>query len=107
MAKREGPSRPVAVKEVLTGLLRPGDWQVLEQRRLIRQAWERAVPASVAAQSRLVDLRRRELWVEAGSNPVLQELMFLKPRILEEMEKALGPGLILDLRFAIGEGFGP
>ncbi len=96
--------RPLAVKDVLQGLLRPGDWQLLEQRRRIREVWERVVPPSLLAHSQLVDLRRRELWVGVSASPWVQELQFLKPRILAQMAKELGSGVVVDVRFTIGRG---
>ena len=106
MAKRQYLKRPAPVKDVLQGLLKPGDWQALEQRRLVRRVWEAVLPASLLAHTRLVDLRRRELWVEVSASPWVQELQFLKPRILAELANALGPGVIREVRFRLGEGLG-
>lgn len=103
MSKRKS-TRPVAVGQVLDGILRPGDLQVLELRQKVRAAWEQAVPAALLHKSRLVDLKRRELWVEAGSSALVQELQFHKPKILQALEKALGPGIIKDVRFQVGGG---
>ncbi|MEW6387291.1 MAG: DUF721 domain-containing protein [Thermodesulfobacteriota bacterium] len=105
MAKRESLSRPVAVKEVLQGVIKPGDWQGLEQRQRIRAVWEAVLPKSLLSQTRLVDLRRKELWVEVSASPWMQELQFLKPTILQELEKVLGAGVVRDLRFQVAEGF--
>jgi hypothetical protein len=104
MAKQRKSGRPVVVRQVLEGLLKPGDWQVLEMRQKVRVAWEQAVPAALREQARLVDLKRRELWVEAGSSALVQELHFLKPKILEALEKILGKGVIQDVRFKVGGG---
>ncbi len=105
MAKRQVSGRPVAVKEVLKGFLNPGDWDALEKRRQIRRVWEAVVPAQLLPQTRLVDLRYKELWIEVSASPLSQELQFLKPKILQELEKALGPGVVRDLRFMVGDGF--
>ncbi len=102
MAKREALDRPVPLKKVLEGLIKPGDWQALKQRQRIRAVWERVVPASLLSQTRLVDVRRKELWVAVSASPWVQELQFLKPKILKELESALGPGVIKELRFSIG-----
>lgn len=101
MAKRQGPPRPVAVREVLDDLLKPGDWHILEQRRLVREVWDRVIPANLKAHAALVDLKRRELWVAAAAAPFLQELLFLKPRLLSEFDKVLGPGVIREVRFTL------
>jgi hypothetical protein len=103
MSKRKS-ERPVAVRQVLEGILRPGDWQTLEIRQRVRTAWEKAVPGTLREQARLVDLKRHELWVEAGSSALVQELQFLKPKILEVMEKVLGAGVIKEVRFKVSGG---
>jgi predicted nucleic acid-binding Zn ribbon protein len=105
MAKRQFLKRPAPLTEVLQGLIKPADWDVLQQRRQIRQVWEAVVPPSLLAQTRLVDLRRKELWVEVSASPWVQELQFLKPKILLELENAVGAGVVKDLRFRLGEGF--
>jgi hypothetical protein len=105
MAKRRSPSRPVPVKEVLQEILSPGERDALELRQQIRRVWEAVVPPGLLSHSRLVDLRRQELWVEVSASPWGQELQFLKPKILAALDRALGPGKVKDLRVRVGEGF--
>jgi predicted nucleic acid-binding Zn ribbon protein len=104
MSKRKNLERPVAVGEVLGGLIRPGDWQALEVRQRVRAVWEQTVPRRLREQCRLQDLKRQELWVEAGSSALVQELQFLRPKILAALEKALGAGVIKEVRFQVGAG---
>jgi hypothetical protein len=104
MAKRTFTPRPVAVKKVLQDLLNPGDWQSLQQRRQIREVWEQVVPAPLRAQTRLLEVRRQELWVEVSASPWGQELQFLKPQILHRLLEVLGPGIIRDVRSRVGKG---
>ncbi len=103
MVKRSSLSRPVAVKDVLQDLLSPGDRDALELRQRIRQVWDETVPAALREQARLVDLRRRELWVEVRDHLWGQELQFLRAAILEELAGALGPWKVKDLRIRVGE----
>jgi hypothetical protein len=103
MAKRSSLPRPVAVKEVLQELLGPGDRDALELRQRIRQVWDDTVPAALREQARLVDLRRRELWVEVRDHLWGQELQFLRSAILEELARVLGPGKINGLRIRVGD----
>jgi len=103
MAKRTGPTRPVSVQEILSDLLKPGDWQGLAQRRLIREVWERVVPVPLRARATLLDLKRRELLVKVSPGPWMQELQFLRPRLLQEWDKALGPGVVREVRFTPGD----
>ena len=103
MAKRPSLPRPVAVKDVLQELLNPGDRDALELRQRVRQVWEETVPAALLEQTRLVDLRRKELWVEVRDHLWGQELQFLRTAILEELARVLGPGKVKDLRIRVGE----
>jgi len=102
MAKRPKLPRPVPVKEVVQGILSPGDRDDLELRQHIRRVWEAVVPNSLLSDARLLDLRRKELWVEVSSSPFSQELQFLKPKILAALDQALGPGKVKDLRVRVG-----
>lgn len=104
MAKRQSLPKPVAVREVLKGLMKPLDWDNLELRSRIRQVWEAAVPPAMLPHTRLLQVRRGELWVEVSAAVWGQELQFLRSGILGELAKALGPGVIQDLRFRIGSG---
>jgi hypothetical protein len=76
----------------------------MELRQRVRAAWEQAAPAALREQARLVDLKRQDLWVEVSSSAWMQELQFLKPRILEALEKFLGPGVIREVRGKVGPG---
>lgn len=103
MAKRPSLPRPLPVKEVVQKILSPGDRDSLTLRQHIRRVWEQAVPAALLSHTRLVDLRRKELWIEVSASPYSQELQFLKPKILAALEKALGPGKVKDLRVRVGK----
>ncbi len=103
MSKRPAMPRPLPVKDVLQGLLTPGDREALAQRQTIRRVWETVVPRALLAQTRLLEVRRKELWVEVAASPLSQELQFLKPRILQALDQSLGPGRITDVRVRLGE----
>jgi hypothetical protein len=103
MAKRVHLPRPVPVREVVQGVLAPGDRAGLELRQKIRQVWEAVVPAALLSQSRLVDLRRKELWVEVSASAWSQELQFLKPKILAALDRVLGSGTVKDLRVRVAD----
>ncbi len=105
MSKRPRLPRPVTLKDVLQGLIKPGDWRDLELRTRIREAWEAALPPALLSHTRLTDLRRKELWVEVSSSPWVQELQFLKPSLLKKLEYLLGQGVVVNLRFQVGSGF--
>jgi hypothetical protein len=104
MAKRPSLPRPVAVKDVLRTVLPPAEQAGLELRQQIRRVWEAVVSAELAGETRLVDVRRKELWVEVSAGAYGQELQFLKPKILAALDRALGPGKVKDLRIRVGGG---
>ena len=104
MAKRPHLPRPVPVKEVVRSILTPGNRDSLEMRQQIRRVWEAVAPAALLSHARLIDLRRKELWVEVDASPWAQELQFLKPKILAALDRALGPGKVKDLRVRVGKG---
>ena len=104
MAKRPRLPRPVPVQEVVRGILSPGDRDGLELRQQIRRVWEAVASPELAGHARLVDLRRKELWVEVDASPWGQELQFLQPKILAALERVLGPGKVKDLRVRVGKG---
>jgi hypothetical protein len=103
MAKRPTLPRPVPVRDVVQRILSPGDRDALALRQHIRRVWEKVVPAALLPHARLVDLRRKELWIEVSASPYSQELQFLKPKILAALEKTLGPGKVKDLRVRVGK----
>ncbi|MBW1952903.1 MAG: DUF721 domain-containing protein [Deltaproteobacteria bacterium] len=102
MSKRIKLPRPVSVSEVLKKVLKPADLLVTQQRAQIRAAWERIISDQLRAQTRLVDYQRKVLWVEVQSSLWMQELQFLKSKILADLNEILGPGVVNDLRFRIG-----
>ena len=106
MAKRPRLPRPLPVKKVLSDLLKPGDWHELELRQRLREAWDAVLPETLRPHTRLFDYRRQVLWVEASSNAWMQELQFLKPKLLVHLEQILGLHVINDLRIKVGPDWG-
>ncbi|MHB8068591.1 MAG: DciA family protein [Desulfobaccales bacterium] len=104
MAKRQPLARPLPIGDILLGLMKPLDWESLAQRSRIRQVWEAVVPPEILPHTLLLELRRRELWVEVSAAAWGQELQFLGPGILAALERALGPGVIRNLRIRVGQG---
>jgi predicted nucleic acid-binding Zn ribbon protein len=104
MAKRPRIPRPLPVKQIIQEILSPGERDALELRQTIRRVWEAVVPAPLLAHARLVELRRKELWVEVDGSAWSQELQFLKPRILQALARTLGPEKVSDLRLRVGGG---
>ncbi|MFP3868581.1 MAG: DUF721 domain-containing protein [Desulfobacteraceae bacterium] len=102
MSRKTKLPRPVPLGEVLKKILKPADLRATGQRAQIRWAWERVVGDQLRSQTRLVNYQRKVLWIEVRSSLWMQELQFLKPQILADLQELLGPGVVKDLRFTIG-----
>lgn len=101
MSRRRPSAGPVAVREILNSVLKPAEWRQLELQADLRHAWEQSVSPVLLAQTRLVAYRRKTLIIEVASHALLQELHFLKPRILADMQLLLGPQVLRDLQFRL------
>lgn len=101
MSKRRPSAGPTRVKDILGHWLKPADWRQLELQATLREAWEKSVSPAVVAHTRLVEFKRKVLIVEVATHAWLQELHFLKPKILADMQQLLGPKLLKDLRFRL------
>ena len=101
MAKRPNLPAPAPIREILNKLLKPGDLRQLELHARLRQVWEQSISPSLSQQTQLVDFNRKTLYVEVAANPWMQELHFLKPRILAAMQRELGENAIKDIKFRL------
>ena len=102
MTKRPNLRAPAPIQEILTKILKPGDLRQLELEARLRQIWEESVSPEVRQNTQLVDFSRKTLYVAVASNPWVQELHFLKPRILAAMQRELGEQVIRDIKFRMG-----
>lgn len=74
----------------------------LESQRIAR-AWDNAVGARIAAQTRPDQIRRDVLFVRVSSSVWMQQLHFLKREIIEKVNRTLGEEVIGNLYFTIGD----
>lgn len=75
----------------------------------LEEAWRSAAGESVASQTRLIGLRREELWVEVSSAPLRAELEgFRKADLLVALQRTYARRHIGDIRFRVsGSVLGP
>jgi predicted nucleic acid-binding Zn ribbon protein len=65
--------------------------------------WAEIVGPKIAAETRAEHVRGVILFVNC-SNPVwAQQLELLKPEIMKKVRAAVGPGIIMDIRFRTGQ----
>ncbi|AEB08150.1 DUF721 domain-containing protein [Desulfobacca acetoxidans] len=101
MSKRSIDREPALIKDVLKKILKPKDLPMLALQVRLRQVWEETVGENLRQHARLVDFRNKTLWIEVTSNPLMQELHFLKSRVLTTMQQQLGETVIKDIRFRL------
>ncbi|MGQ9920267.1 MAG: DUF721 domain-containing protein [Desulfobacca sp.] len=101
MAKRPPLSAPAPIQEILAKILKPRDLRQLELHARLRQSWEANVSEIIRQNTRLVDYQKKVLSVETTSHAWLQELHFLKPKILAALQRELGAKHLRDIRFLL------
>ncbi len=94
---------PETLKEILSRLFTARGWGRRQGRLHLERAWEAAVGAEAAGQTRVAGLRRGILEVEVNNGILLQELaQYQKRRLLEALRARLAGTTITDLRFKAG-----
>ncbi len=101
MSKRPHLKEPAPIREVLNKILKPADLRQLEFQARVRQVWEQNVSHLLGQHTELVDFNKKTLYVEVAANAWMQELHFLKPRILAAMQRQLGEQVIKDIKFRL------
>lgn len=101
MTKRPTLAAPSPIQEILAKILKPADLKQLEIQARLRQVWEQAISPALRQHTELVDFSRKTLYVEVAAHPWMQELHFLKPRILAALQKQLGDKVIKDIKFRL------
>lgn len=102
MTKRANLSEPAPIQEILAKILKPGDLRQLERESRLRQVWDANLSATLRQHTQLVDFSRGTLTVAVAASPWMQELHFLKPRLLAALQRELGERVIKDIRFRLG-----
>jgi predicted nucleic acid-binding Zn ribbon protein len=101
MAKRPNLPAPAPIRDILGKILPPADLRQLELETRLRQVWEESCSPTLRQHTQLVDFSRKTLYVAVSANPWMQELHFLKPRILAAMQRQLGEQVIKDIKFRV------
>ena len=101
MAKRPHLKAPAPIQEILAKILKPRDLRQLELHARLRQSWEANVSEVIRQNTQLVDYQKKVLYVETTSHVWVQELHFLKPRILAALQRELGEKQLQDIRFLL------
>ncbi|MCI0380286.1 MAG: DUF721 domain-containing protein [Gemmataceae bacterium] len=95
--------KPESLKEILAQLFAARGWGRRSARLHLEKAWEQAVGAKHAEDTRVLGIRRGVLEIEVRSPVLLQEMAhFQKRQLLEKLRVALSGTTLTDLRFKAG-----
>jgi predicted nucleic acid-binding Zn ribbon protein len=93
---------PKSIADVLSSLIARRGYAQIQTSCGCEQAWQAAVGDKMAAHSRVGNVRRGILEVTVSSSAVMQELMFQKRRLLQELTRTIPEQKIRDFRFRVG-----
>ncbi|WP_258102811.1 DUF721 domain-containing protein [Marinoscillum sp. MHG1-6] len=69
-----------------------------KEKRLI-QSWEKIMGQTIASRTSKVQVRNKILYLQLTSAPLKQEMLNSKQKVLDLIEKEIGPGVVEDVRF--------
>ncbi len=95
--------RPQSIHSILEKTLKTLEIDVPLKTYSILGAWNDIVGESVAEHSRPRSIRNQILFIDVAHPTWMQQLQFLKPTLLDQMNAFLGKPLIQDIRFKLGK----
>jgi predicted nucleic acid-binding Zn ribbon protein len=93
---------PKPVRDVLSQLLAKRGYAQIQTAAGCEAAWREAVGAKLAVDTRPGNVKRGVLEVLVRNSSALQELAFLKGKIVKSLAKTIPEQKIRDLRFRVG-----
>ncbi|MFA5339527.1 MAG: DUF721 domain-containing protein [Candidatus Omnitrophota bacterium] len=96
-------NRPVAIKDVLDGILKNLGGGKVSQAGAIGAVWAKAAGDAAAKHAKPVDIKEEVLVVHVDSSSWLHRLTMEKAGILAKIKSELGEGPVKDIKLRIGE----
>lgn len=99
---RKKMSKPAPLGAILQQAVKASRIDVdLDAYRLWQQ-WEDVVGSTIAQNTRPEAIKGKLLLVNVSSAPWMQQLQFLKPELIDKLNRTLGKEVVRDIRFQIG-----
>ena len=95
--------KPQSIHSILERTLKTLDIDVPLKTYSIMGAWNEIVGESVAEHSQPRSIRNQILFIDVAHPTWMQQLQFLKPTLLSQVNAFLGESLIQDIRFKLGK----
>jgi hypothetical protein len=99
--------KPQSIHSILEKTLKTLEIDVPLKTYSIVGAWNEIVGASVAEHSQPRSIRNQILFIDVAHPTWMQQLQFLKPTLLDQVNAFLGGPLIQDIRFKLGKVSAP
>lgn len=93
---------PADLHTIFDSVFKKMDGTPQREQLRIWDIWEEAVGPRIAERAQPEALRNAVLVVSVSSSVWMQELSFLKQKILDRLQQKLAPGIIRDIRFKMG-----
>jgi len=95
--------KPQSIHSILEKTLKTLEIDVPVKTYSIVGAWNEIVGESVAGHSQPRSIRNQILFIDVAHPTWMQQLQFLKPTLLDQVNAFLGEPLIQDIRFKLGK----
>src|SRR5512135_1247214 len=95
--------KPQSIQSILEKTLKTLEIDVPLKTYSILGVWNEIVGEPVAEHSKPRSVRNRILFVDVSHSTWMQQLQFLKPTLLDQLNGFLGEPLIRDIRFKLGK----
>ncbi len=95
--------KPQSIHSILERTLKSLEIDVPLKTYSIVGAWNEIVGESVAGHSQPRSIRNQILFIDVAHPTWMQQLQFLKPTLLDQVNAFLGEPLIRDIRFKLGK----
>ncbi len=95
--------KPQSIQSILEKTLKTLEIDVPLKTYSILGVWNEIVGEPVAEHSKPRSVRNRILFVDVSHSTWMQQLQFLKPTLLDQVNDFLGEPLIRDIRFKLGK----
>jgi len=96
-------AKPRSIRSILETTLKGLEIDVQLKTHSIWSAWKEVVGESVALNTQPRSIRNRILFIDVSHQTWIQQLQFLKPKLLEKVNTFLGEPYIRDIRFKLGK----
>jgi len=106
MYKRGRSKKLASLAEVMPGVLRHLNLgQVIEGQKVVEK-WQEVAGREISQHTRALEFDKGVLLVSVDNTGWMNQLAFLKPKLLDKYAKLVRRGLVRDVRFVLARGRG-